>query len=220
MTKGCDLGQTHGIVQRGGMWDIEPQCGEEAFNGVTIRGKSSVQRDFSWVVTNAISAIKNMLLLTSTPGPFPLCSFPATLSQPGAAGVVVAQGQDPALDLVEPHTIGLSPWIQPVLIPLQSLPALQQINTPTQLGAICKMAEGALDSLIQIINKDITQGLTLILGDTTSDWLPIGFNFTHHHFLDYHPVFCLLKSTDIHAMSSQFFPGDAVRNGVKGFAEV
>lgn len=61
MTKGCDLGQTHGIVQRGGMWDIEPQCGEEAFNGVTIRGKSSMQRDFSWVVTNAISAIKNMV---------------------------------------------------------------------------------------------------------------------------------------------------------------
>ncbi|KAK4819760.1 hypothetical protein QYF61_010895 [Mycteria americana] len=44
-------------------------------------------------------------------------------------GVAVAQVQDPALSLVEPPTIGLGPWIQPVQVPLQSLPALQQINT-------------------------------------------------------------------------------------------
>ncbi|RMB96519.1 hypothetical protein DUI87_27007 [Hirundo rustica rustica] len=65
---------------------------------------------------------------TSTPR-----SFPATLSQPVAlTGIVVTQGQDPALGLVEPHTIGLSPWIQPGQIPLQSLPALQQTNTPAK----------------------------------------------------------------------------------------
>ncbi|GAB0175616.1 hypothetical protein GRJ2_000026800 [Grus japonensis] len=33
-------------------------------------------------------------------------------------GVVVTQVQDPALSLVEPHTIGLGPSIQPVQIPL------------------------------------------------------------------------------------------------------
>ncbi|KAK4818569.1 hypothetical protein QYF61_014705 [Mycteria americana] len=60
-------------------------------------------------------------------------------------GVAVAQVQDPTLGLVEPHTIDLGPWIQPVQVPLQSLPTLQQINTAAQLGVICKLTEGALD---------------------------------------------------------------------------
>ncbi|KAK4830116.1 hypothetical protein QYF61_008543 [Mycteria americana] len=74
-------------------------------------------------------------------------------------GVVVAQVQDLALGLVEPHTIGLGPLIQPVQVPLQSLPTLQQINTPTQLGVICKLTEGALNPLLQIIDEDICRGL-------------------------------------------------------------
>ncbi|KAK4822635.1 hypothetical protein QYF61_018587 [Mycteria americana] len=70
-------------------------------------------------------------------------------------GVAVTQVQDLALGLVKPHTTDLSPSIQPVQVPLQSLPALQQINTPTQLGVICKLTEGALDPLVQIIDKGI-----------------------------------------------------------------
>ncbi|KAK4820022.1 hypothetical protein QYF61_017695 [Mycteria americana] len=72
-------------------------------------------------------------------------------------GVAVAQVQDPALGLVKPHTIYLIPSIQPVQVPLQSLPTLQQINTPTQLGVICKLTEGALDPFVQIIDKDVKQ---------------------------------------------------------------
>ncbi|KAK4830689.1 hypothetical protein QYF61_012858 [Mycteria americana] len=72
-------------------------------------------------------------------------------------GVVVTQVQDPALGLVKPHTIGPSPSIQPVQVPLQSLPTLQQINTSTQFGVICKLTEGALDPLVQIIDKDMKQ---------------------------------------------------------------
>ena len=34
---------------------------------------------------------------------------------------------------------------------------LKQINTPTQLGVIYKVTEGALDPLIQIIDKDVKQ---------------------------------------------------------------
>lgn len=41
-----------------------------------------------------------------------------------------------ALHLVDPHTTGLGPSIQPVPILLQSLPA-QQINIPAQLSVIC-----------------------------------------------------------------------------------
>ncbi|KAK4831047.1 hypothetical protein QYF61_014979 [Mycteria americana] len=75
----------------------------------------------------------------------------------GLHGVVVAQVQDLALGLVKPHTIDLSPSLQPVQIPLQNLPTLKQINTPAQLGVICKLTEGALDPLIQIIGKVIKQ---------------------------------------------------------------
>ncbi|KAK4816851.1 hypothetical protein QYF61_023973 [Mycteria americana] len=59
-------------------------------------------------------------------------------------GVAVTQVQDLALSFVEPHTIGPSPSIQPVQVPLQSLPTLKQINTPTQLGVVCKLTEGWL----------------------------------------------------------------------------
>jgi len=54
--------------------------------------------------------------------------------------------------------IGLSPLIQSVQIPLQNLPTLKQIVTPTQLGVICKRTEGALDPLIQITDKDVKTG--------------------------------------------------------------
>ncbi|KAK4807064.1 hypothetical protein QYF61_018405 [Mycteria americana] len=72
-------------------------------------------------------------------------------------GVAVAQVQDPALGLVKPHTIHPSPLIQPVQVPLQSLPTLQQINTPTQLGVVCKLTESTLDPFVQIIDKDVKQ---------------------------------------------------------------
>ncbi|KAK4827323.1 hypothetical protein QYF61_016573 [Mycteria americana] len=72
-------------------------------------------------------------------------------------GVVVTEVQDLALSLVDPHTIDLGPSIQPVQVPLQSLPPLKQINTPTQFGVICKLTEVTLNPLIQTIDKDIKQ---------------------------------------------------------------
>jgi len=65
-----------------------------------------------------------------------------------------------AFGLVKPHTVGLSPSIQPVQIPLQSLPTFKHIDTPARLGVIRKLTEGALNPLIQIIDKDIKQDWT------------------------------------------------------------
>ncbi|KAK4815123.1 hypothetical protein QYF61_017398 [Mycteria americana] len=95
-------------------------------------------------------------------------------------GVAVAQVQDPALSLVEPHTTDLSPSIQPVQVPLQSLPLLKQINTPAQLGVICKLTEGALHPFVQIIDKDIKQDWPQhrALGNTTCDRPPTGVDAT------------------------------------------
>ncbi|KAK4832035.1 hypothetical protein QYF61_020550 [Mycteria americana] len=149
----------------------------------------------------------------------PLFSKPVALH-----GVAVAQVQDLALGLVEPHTIDLGPSIQPVQVPLQSLPTLQQINTPTQLGVICKLTEGALDPFIQIIDKDMKQKWPQhrAPGNTTCDRLPTGFNSIHHHSLGpaIQPVLYPAKSTPVQAMSSQFLQENAVGNRVKGFTEV
>ncbi|KAK4828693.1 hypothetical protein QYF61_000531 [Mycteria americana] len=60
-----------------------------------------------------------------------LAAFQPLFPKPVALhGVAVAQVQDLALGLVKPHTIDLGPSIQPVQVPLQSLPTLPQINTP------------------------------------------------------------------------------------------
>ncbi|PKU42251.1 integral membrane protein dgcr2 idd [Limosa lapponica baueri] len=66
-------------------------------------------------------------------------------------GVVAIQVPGLALGLVEPHTINdLSPLIQPDQIPLKIFSTLQQINTPLQLGVVCKLTEGVFDPLVQI----------------------------------------------------------------------
>ncbi|KAK4824441.1 hypothetical protein QYF61_015756 [Mycteria americana] len=139
-------------------------------------------------------------------------------------GVAVAQVQDLALGLVKPHTIGLGPSIQPVQVPLQSLPTLKQINAPTPLGVICKLTEGALDPFIQIIDKDIKQNWPQhrALGNTACDRPPSGVNSIHHHSLGpaIQPVLNPAKSTPVQAMSSQFLQENAVGNRVKGFTEV
>ncbi|KAK4810419.1 hypothetical protein QYF61_025526 [Mycteria americana] len=139
-------------------------------------------------------------------------------------GVVVAQVQDLALSFVEPHTIGPSPSIQPVQVPLQSLPTLKQINTPTQLGVLCRLTEGALNPLVQIIDKVIKQDWPQprALGNTTCDWPPTRVNSIHHHSLGpaIQPVLYPAKSTPVQAMSSQFLQENAVGNRVKGFTEV
>ncbi|KAK4814498.1 hypothetical protein QYF61_020860 [Mycteria americana] len=139
-------------------------------------------------------------------------------------GVAVTQVQDLALGLVEPHTIGPSPSIQPGQIPLQSLPTLKLINTPTQLGVVCKLSEGALDPFVQIIDKDIEQDWPQhrALGNTACDWPPTGVNSIYHHSLGpaIQPVLYPAKSTPIQAMRSQFLQENAVGNHVKGFTEV
>ncbi|KAK4827772.1 hypothetical protein QYF61_021517 [Mycteria americana] len=147
---------------------------------------------------------------------FHLAAFQPLFPKPVALhGVAVAQVQDPALGLVEPHTIGLGPSIQPV----QSLPTLKQINTPTQLGVICKLTEGALDPLVQIIDKDVKQNWPQhrALGNTTCDQPPTGFNSIHHHSLGpaIQPVLYPAKSTPVQAMSSQFLQENAVGNHVQ-----
>ncbi|KAK4810573.1 hypothetical protein QYF61_004536 [Mycteria americana] len=116
-------------------------------------------------------------------------------------GVAVGQVQDLALSLVECNTIDLGPSIQPVQVPLQTLPPLKQINTPTQFDVICKLTEGALDPFVQIIDKDVKQNWPQhrALGNTACDRPPTGVNSIHHHSLGLaiQPVLYPAKSTPV-----------------------
>ena len=99
----------------------------------------------------------------------PLCPKPVALP-----GVIVAKVQDPAFGLVESHPIDFSSAIQ---TPLQGLATPRQIDASSQLGVICKLTEGALSALIQVISKDIEEDRPQArpLGNTTRDWSPAGF---------------------------------------------
>jgi len=69
-------------------------------------------------------------------------------------GVVLTQVQDLALGLVEPHEVHTGPLLKLVQVPLDGIPSFWCVNCTTQLGVICKLAEGALDltkSLMKVL---------------------------------------------------------------------
>ncbi|KAK4823973.1 hypothetical protein QYF61_008592 [Mycteria americana] len=73
------------------------------------------------------------------------------------AWVALTQVQDLALGLIEPHEVHKSPLLQLVHVPLDGILSLRRVNRTTQLGVICKLAEGALDPTVYVIDEDIKQ---------------------------------------------------------------
>ncbi|KAJ7406256.1 hypothetical protein WISP_134969 [Willisornis vidua] len=131
-------------------WNLDCDWGLEI--GLLSNHLSSEQRETLTTKKNWTDGQDAIGLLSA----WPLLSHSVSRGT-SAAGVVVAKVQHLALGLFEPHTVGFGPSIQPVQVPLHSNPAFQQIDTPPRLGVICKFANGALNPLIQIINKDIEQ---------------------------------------------------------------
>lgn len=50
-----------------------------------------------------------------------------------------------------------SPPFKPVKVLLDGIPPLKQINIPTQVGVICRLAEGALDSTMSLMKTSMDQ---------------------------------------------------------------
>jgi len=48
----------------------------------------------------------------------------------------------------------MGPLLQPAQVPPDSLPFLQWIDCTTQLGVVCRLAEGALNAIIYVIDKE------------------------------------------------------------------
>ncbi|KAK4809986.1 hypothetical protein QYF61_004438 [Mycteria americana] len=107
-------------------------------------------------------------------------------------GVVVTQVQDLALGLVEPHTIGLGLSIQPVQIPLQSLPTLKQINTPAQ--------ERKKDTQSPQLAQDLD--ISVVFAGTVEQLTVLGLAQIHMHiklvsgYYLLHPAMCWLLQPD------------------------
>lgn len=82
------------------------------------------------------------------------------LSQPaGSQHIAVHRGlpcgQDFAFSLVELHEVPISPYLQPVNVPLEDSTTLWCIS---HYFLVCvKLAEGTLCPIIQIINEDFKQ---------------------------------------------------------------
>ncbi|KAK4832304.1 LOW QUALITY PROTEIN: hypothetical protein QYF61_021703, partial [Mycteria americana] len=118
-----------------------------------------------------------------------------------------APTQDPELGLVEPHEVHMSPLLQLVQVPLDDILSLRRVNCTTQLGAVCKFAEGVID-------EDIKQYWSQYgpLRDTTHHLSPSEHWAVDHYLLDVtiQPVPHPLNSPPIKSISLQFREKDVV----------
>ena len=107
--------------------------------------------------------------------------FPADQS-PARAGAwgCSSPGADFALPLVELHEPPVSPFFQPVKVPLDGSTTFWSINHSSQFCVISRLAEGTLCPIIQIINEGIKQDWNQYwpLGYTTSQWPPTRLHAT------------------------------------------
>lgn len=60
-------------------------------------------------------------------------------------------------DLGEPNSIHMGLLLQLVQLPLDDILSLRFVNHNTQLGDICRLAEGALSPTVCVIDEDIKQ---------------------------------------------------------------
>ncbi|KAK4811170.1 hypothetical protein QYF61_019801 [Mycteria americana] len=70
-------------------------------------------------------------------------------------GIAPMQVQDLALGFVELQEVPMGPLLKPVQVPLDGIPSLKRITCTTQLGVICKLAEGALSPTVYVVDEDI-----------------------------------------------------------------
>ncbi|KAJ7422088.1 hypothetical protein WISP_39760 [Willisornis vidua] len=86
-------------------------------------------------------------------------AFDLFVSQPMLIlGVGLTQVQHLVLGLIKPHEIFTGPLFKVAQVPLDDVPSFRCVNSTTQLGVICKFAEGALDLFVCVTNEDINTG--------------------------------------------------------------
>jgi len=69
--------------------------------------------------------------------------------------IAVIRVQDLALVLVELYDAHMGPLLKPVKVPLDGIASHQCISCTTQLGVICKLSGGELNTTLYVIPEDI-----------------------------------------------------------------
>jgi len=70
-------------------------------------------------------------------------------------GVAVTHVQDLAVGHLELHEVHMGPILKPVKVPLHGIPSLKHVSCTTQVGVLCRLAEGALIPTIYDIDEGI-----------------------------------------------------------------
>jgi len=71
--------------------------------------------------------------------------------------IALTHMQDLALGVVELHEVDTGLFLQPAKVPLDSIPSLNHINYTTQLGVICRLAAGALNPTVYVVDENTKQ---------------------------------------------------------------
>jgi len=70
-------------------------------------------------------------------------------------GVILHQVQDPALPLAELQEVLVGSFLRPIKAPVNGSRCSWCISCSSQFRILCKLAEGALRPITQVINKDV-----------------------------------------------------------------
>ncbi|KAK4828658.1 hypothetical protein QYF61_000376 [Mycteria americana] len=139
-------------------------------------------------------------------------------------GIAPTRVQDLALGLVELHEVHTGPLLELVQVPLDSIPSLQHVECTTQLGVICKLAEGALNPTVLVTNKDVKQHWSQYwpLRNATRHWSPLGHQAVDCNSLSatIQPIPYPPSGPSIKSTSLQFRDKDVMQGSVKCFAQV
>jgi len=118
-----------------------------------------------------------------------------------------AHVQTLALGCAELHQTSGGPPFESLEIPLNGIPSFHCVNSTTQLAVISKRAEGALNSVSDVIDKDVKEHWSQDspLGDTALYWPSPGHRTVNHHppTAAFQPIPCPLGDPPIKATSLQ-----------------
>lgn len=62
-----------------------------------------------------------------------------------------------ALGFAEPYKVHMGPLLELTWLPLNGILSLRHVSDTTELGVICKFAEGSLNPTVYVTDEDIKQ---------------------------------------------------------------
>ncbi|KAJ7411995.1 hypothetical protein WISP_99901 [Willisornis vidua] len=71
------------------------------------------------------------------------------------AGVALIKVLDLALGLVELYEVSKGPLLKLIQVPLNAILSFKWVNSTTQPGVVCKLADNALDPCVYVTDKEI-----------------------------------------------------------------